>query len=814
MILLSIFVIAVSPALTLAWDNERTHIDLSQTAAINSKIGTSNYLKTIGLEETLEQKIKFNDKLKTLAEWLQEGSDLEDAGNNWHAIIGQARFNNHFYNPLKPWNEAGLDDLIVKTIPNPIPPFVPPFTTVAYPVSGEAAIQWAQDSEKQETALEGNWTWGKVRALYYKALTSRTDTERQAYFAQTFRGLGHQMHLLQDMSVPAHVRNDGHPEEAIQDMLIKQNLPAGDYYFEMWAKYNAPDIKKMTQQFTNPAVDLTKNPGGLSPITQFYDTDKYVHGGTPDTSPTWGLSEYTNANFVSADTIFTETFDKADRHYFPYPSYDPQCYQIVETVDAATSKKKRYLSKTCQGEQVTHFAAAGPLFPYLWPLYRGSLKLDETTHREYSEKLVPRAVGYSAGLLNYFFRGQIRLVSDANNPGQYIIQNNSEENMRGIFSLYYDDVRGNRNIIKQNLGYGLMSIDAKMASDPVTFDMPSDGKEPGKFILVFQGTIGSESGAVAGYITTRILEITPPSQFIYSMVDANEATPQFKVVTVKVRKPTAEIMQNGTLQAIAKYKKTTDDPNFLFSVSTPQSGISLGSDAQEFSFDFTNNPIPMDATDLYLEIVFKGTIGTEQGATAIGIKDISEPTPLSIFNNMDRICIYGKWYVTGTPEAYNALPVSANWDYWTHDLKDLYFKVSPVDAPNDASTNNYTFYTPSIKSGALYQVFILSDYDFVYSSYGAMAGADPKDDFVHDAAIKKAKAWGAGIRNQTAYSYDPAFCSDNGSIAPCTVIETSDYYLMRGVKMWWQGSFVLDGVTYPNFTDPGYIQCSWDALKP
>jgi hypothetical protein len=36
--------------------------------------------------------------------------------------------------------------------------------------------------------------------------------KRDEYFAQTFRGLGHQMHLIQDASQPDHVRNDAHLE--------------------------------------------------------------------------------------------------------------------------------------------------------------------------------------------------------------------------------------------------------------------------------------------------------------------------------------------------------------------------------------------------------------------------------------------------------------------------------------------------------------------------------------------------------------------------------------------------------------------------
>jgi hypothetical protein len=43
--------------------------------------------------------------------------------------------------------------------------------------------------------------------------------DREVYFAGTFRSIGHLMHLVQDASVPEHVRNDIHIVEAYEDAV-------------------------------------------------------------------------------------------------------------------------------------------------------------------------------------------------------------------------------------------------------------------------------------------------------------------------------------------------------------------------------------------------------------------------------------------------------------------------------------------------------------------------------------------------------------------------------------------------------------------
>ena len=107
---------------------------------------------------------------------------------------------NHFHNPIQRWANPGLDDWIL----------LPPFHT-----TGESSILWAQDSAGQlntPTKPGGDWSWDTIRRNYfYDALTAGNDSDRQAYFAETFYGLGHQIHLIQDASQPDHVRNHAHP---------------------------------------------------------------------------------------------------------------------------------------------------------------------------------------------------------------------------------------------------------------------------------------------------------------------------------------------------------------------------------------------------------------------------------------------------------------------------------------------------------------------------------------------------------------------------------------------------------------------------
>ncbi len=83
---------------------------------------------------------------------------------------------------------------------------------------------------------------------------------------------------------------------------------------------------------------------------------------------------------------------------------------------------------------------------------------------------------------------------------------------------------------------------------------------------------------------------------------------------------------------------------FSYSVSDPITIASLSSaTSQDFIFDFTNDPIPVGITDLYLNIVFKGTLGNETDiAVAAGMKDLNEPQHIVFWNNTDYFLLNGE----------------------------------------------------------------------------------------------------------------------------------------------------------------------------
>ena len=298
-----------------AWDNQVTHRDLSKYAAASSTLRLCNnaqdqkcdYLKNLGLDKGLLEILEWNGsstiKKGKVEDWLREGAFLEDAGSRIDALTGKARFNNHFHNPLKPWDEAGLSDI----------------------QTGESSLKWAQDGSAQMNRVEGDWSWQTVRNYFYNALIATDNSSRQTNFAKTFRGLGHQIHLLQDAAVPDHVRNDAHPE----DELFGKNPLNGIAYFETWAKNEKQRIIDLTANPVFPNVPFNVSYNGFAPTTQLYDTDQY-NGFNASAGINQGLAEYTNANFFSSDTIFAaELYSQDDKHYFPYPkksSTDLQAY--------------------------------------------------------------------------------------------------------------------------------------------------------------------------------------------------------------------------------------------------------------------------------------------------------------------------------------------------------------------------------------------------------------------------------------------------------------------------------------------------------
>jgi hypothetical protein len=278
------------------------HATITRRALPQSRL--AEILKSLGFEKGLSHEF-FNRGLpESVVEAIAQGAMSEDEPDT--------RVVNHFHNPLVPkWVDAGFSAFGIQP--------------------GQSSVVWQQNPRQEPGwgGSSGTWSWPRARKLYFDALTSRDELERNNAFVGLFRSLGQVMHLVQDASVPAHTRNDAH--------LVKSVLGV-DFFdpdrYERWVDtlkpselgsyLNRPAIRPSERVFsrigTAPRVNRAAAP---SPVSGLIDTAQY-DGSNPDVTatpadgrPAVGLAEFSNANFFSNDTLFAADIPGGSA---PFPS--------------------------------------------------------------------------------------------------------------------------------------------------------------------------------------------------------------------------------------------------------------------------------------------------------------------------------------------------------------------------------------------------------------------------------------------------------------------------------------------------------------
>lgn len=445
-----------------------THELLNVKAAEQSF--TDRYLKEqLGFAEGLQTQFG----VRKAFEWIKFGGAAEDEFLGVEPLGAAFRSRQHFHNPLPSWDQAGLNGRCF----------------VLVPVSGEASVRWAQDPKQ---GLSGQAAWADARQAFLQALALPSKAERDAAWARTFRILGQQMHLVADLAAPAHTRNDPHCRadgfETWASNLSNQSFIQG--------LLAAPPVRPDPTIFSL-GVPIDDSIAKV-PIARLWDTDQYVKTNPDITlSPTIGLAEYSNANFFSDDTVFS-----AD---LPFPARTS-----VELGPPEPEPKKgelrRYFKKVRDGELIDHLAVPSALYEFLPEALKDQKKgLDDKVFRDYGEKLLPRAVGYSAALLDYFFRESVQVERMYwENDGVFIdVRNRAAEEMEGVFELYaiYDkDTDGERRETFSALDGGASVKVGPHASRTFQLDVPPDHRPTPNYVLVFRGRLGDEADAVIGQI--------------------------------------------------------------------------------------------------------------------------------------------------------------------------------------------------------------------------------------------------------------------------------------------------------------------------
>ena len=452
---------------TIFAHNENVHRRLSTASATKSGnlevFLRDNYVVSASSNPKTVLKFKKGSKNISASGWISDGGYDEDGGT---------RFTNHFYDPVAN-PSIGLTD----TSESP------------WGITGNGAdsFTWA--------GLRGtngnNRTWQNARDAQLNALTSPQKADRESSAADTFYFLGHIIHLIQDLSQPSHTRNDNHfSKRYIED-------------------YGFANISKLDY---NSASALDWKAAGFVRLKDFWDRGLYT-GATASPlnadsgTSTLGLAEFSNGNFVSEDALYKE--NTSGVHNFPYPSLltGTNFIAIRANMGAAIKQSngalgavnRLYVSKTGEGISVTHHSAINYLGRMAMSKGYGEVPSvsigidDDEVLKEYHSILIPRAVSYSAGALDYFFRGKldIRLRWNAASGNYKLdVTNLSSQPLNGgSFELYSEMESGIRSLVSWSTNPWAGSTLASNATLS-GFEFQAAGGSVVSYTVVYKGTIG------------------------------------------------------------------------------------------------------------------------------------------------------------------------------------------------------------------------------------------------------------------------------------------------------------------------------------
>jgi len=479
MMLMSIIMfLTVNAGNLYAHDDTRIHPEITKQAVEISTLDV--YLKKkLNLINGVETKL-LSDIEKSIVTWLRDGSTAEDSPI--------CRASNHFHDPLKTWDAAAMSDSPwwLDVVCNSWKPF---YSNVTWATGFTSPTSTPIPNDPNNSRSPN--VWDKARAFYYNALTASTKVAREAYFAQTFLALGQAVHLLQDMSSPAHVRNDFQSHLIFTGFCTDDQCSGNptkwfDNPFEHYIKANSRLLSTAISSplaFTHPR------------LTDFWDTDQY-NGGNLSTGTTLGLSEITNANFFSDNTIPNN--NPSTEHRFTYPQIDATNCNICEDYEMGTTNLRRYICRNSQSDPLAKITSISFLNEEesiaSANLSSLRLSLDDNVHNAYATELIPLAIGYSSQALSYFFRGQFDVEMGA---GSVKVKNASTETIAGddaesnSFELFYDNDSGQR----QSLAKVKANALPPGSEQTIRFSPPTGAVS---YMLVYSGKLGDEMNAVAG----------------------------------------------------------------------------------------------------------------------------------------------------------------------------------------------------------------------------------------------------------------------------------------------------------------------------
>ena len=482
----------------------------------------------------------------------------------------------------------------------------------------------------------------------YTALAREEDSQERIYrWATVFRSLGDVIHLLQDGAQPQHVRNDKHsPYTSSQEQqafelytngrVLKQTASSQNAYVRGFYSGNQdPQLPAM--------VPGTYNEVTFATPLRFFTTRLATDTSTTLPDGRFGMMDYANRGFFTGgtlpgDTDFLEppqTINSANGYAtssapcalsVPLPIFPSvNCAHITHTVE--DNVESSYVDQLPSGftvppvAQVGVMSSIGTLFGITPPHVGFAIGLEEMQTQ--ANLAIPRAIAYSAGLIDYFFRGQLSVTPPAD--GIYAMVNHGTQhtvNAQGYPCQGTSTADG-----CPVFGFEQVRLNVQNTTPAMT------ESGTGNPISTATGGTGAQLVAVARY--HRNVCYAPNLSGEVSQDENGVIYPPAGCTIASMRSAYQEISVSAPM--------------------TVSSGMLDGTQPVALTFDFSADPIPINATDLFLQVVYRGPLGSESDGIAVGTVDISEPTYIIVFNGTDYVMKNGQWV---TPSGTDPAPVA------------------------------------------------------------------------------------------------------------------------------------------------------------
>lgn len=378
--------------------------------------------------------------------------------------------------------------------------------TIAGVNCGQPSPRWAL--EDLQNFISQVYSYREAQKRLYTVFSGATEADRINAAGRVFQSLGHIVHHIQDMAQPQHVRNEAHLDivrpmpEAAYESIAREKLSAQKIAALIASKtYAVPMFPYASDYWSNPSAPYTGMADFASKNFVTY-AKSYRYNNTTGTLDVVGdhpLPNQYNVSDGSLKTVVSKvvTFRSLSGVEF----YQNMLYLNGEIFD---SYPGGYTSDKNQ------FVGAGRLLGALGGAKYTYFNWDDPLVREAGWSfLVPRAVAFSSGLINHFFRGKIA-VSRSGEQGKWLLSNGTNYPMQGQVGFYLRNVGNGSQVLLQQTsdvvvpGSGSVVLEL---SEPA--EMQLSGND--QIVAVFAGRIGSEgdkdlvgpyavAGASVGYV--------------------------------------------------------------------------------------------------------------------------------------------------------------------------------------------------------------------------------------------------------------------------------------------------------------------------